>query len=396
MRIHRPLPLLYLPPEVGVGLTRLSGVEGLARSLIVTTVPLVALDRLGGKEAVSQGFTIGAVLTLLVTLNIGRLEALVARRWVMTGGIVALFGAAIMFTTSAPATFIVGIGLRSAAASTFSVLLTIYVMEYIGKGELTRIESTRMLYNGVAWLIGPLLGVQLAAWSNDNAPFLLSACLSIVLLAYYWWLRLGRSEVITEPRGKAPSPIANVPRFFRRRSMRIAYGISFIRATFWVSLFVYGPIYVVEAGLDPAVAALMLSGVAGLLLFSPFIRRVADRVGSRQVIVAGFGTIATAMLALALIGDPRPAGLIAWGIAACGGAVIDVVGNIPFMRMVKPRERVAMATVFSTWREMSALLSPLLATIVLTVGLAFEWFYVAIAVLCLITALSATRLPRRL
>ncbi len=396
MRIHRPLPLLYLPSEVGVGLTRLSGLEGLARSLIVTTVPLVALDRLGGKEAVSQGFTIGAVLTLAITLNVGRFEAIVARRWVMTAGILALFGAALLFTTSSATPFVVGIGLRSAAASTFSVLLTLYVMDYIGKAELTRIESNRMLYNGLAWLVGPLVGVQLAQRTGDNAPFLLSAALSLVLLAYYWWLRLGRSEVITAPRTPAPSPLASIGRFFGRRSMRIAYAISFVRATFWVALFVYGPIYVVEAGLDATAAALLLSGVASLLLFSPLIRRLADRIGSRQVIMTGFVVIAVALVGLAALGPPRQLGLIFWGLAASGGALIDVVGNIPFLRMVKPRERVAMATVFSTWREMSALVSPLLATVVLALDVAFEVYYLLIAGLCLATAGAASLLPRRL
>jgi len=76
--------------------------------------------------------------------------------------------------------------------------------------------------------------------------------------------------------------------------------------------------------------------------------------------------------------------------------MIDVVGNIPFMRMVKPRERVAMATVFSTWREMSALLSPLLAALILGVGLPFAAFFVLIAVLTGGAATLALWLPRRL
>ncbi|MEZ5341771.1 MAG: hypothetical protein R2706_10040 [Acidimicrobiales bacterium] len=36
-----------------------------------------------------------------------------------------------------------------------------------------------------------------------------------------------------------------------------------------------------------------------------------------------------------------PISLVFWLAAAVGGAAVDVLGNIPFMRMVKPRERTA-------------------------------------------------------
>jgi MFS family permease len=396
MRLHRPLPLLHLDKGVGTGLARLSGLEGLTRSLLVATVPLLALDRLGSKDAVSQAFTVGAVLTLLVTLNLGRMEELVARKWVMTFGIVALFSAAILFTLTYTPAFVVAIGLRSAAASTFSVLLTLYVMDHIGKGELTQMESSRMVYNGLGWLIGPLLGVWLISEVGEAAPFIVSACLSILLMAYYWWLRLGNSVVIVAARRGAPSPLRSIPRFFKQRYMRIAYAITFTRATFWVALFVYGPIYIVEAGLDDWVAGAFLSGVAAILLFSPLIRRVADAAGIRRVVIVSLCVIAANLIAIASLGDARPLGIVFWVGAALGGAAIDVVGNIPFMRTVKPRERVAMATVFSTWREMSALVSPLIGALVLAVSLPFQIYYLVIASMCTITALFATRLPRRI
>ena len=396
MRLHRPLPLLHLDEGVGTGLARLSGLEGLTRSLLVGTVPLLALERLGSKDAVSQVFTAGAVLTLLVTLNLGRLETLMPRRWVMTTAIVSLFSAAILFTFTVAPTFILAIGLRSAAASMFSVLLTLYVMDHIGKGELTRMESSRMVYNGVGWLIGPSLGVWLASNVDESAPFVLAAVLSVGLLAFYWWLRLGNSVVVVEAKSTAPSPLQNIPRFFKQRYLRIAYAITFTRATFWVALFVYSPIYVVEAGQDEWVAGAFLSAVAAILLFSPIIRRVAEHLGTRRIVIISFGVIGANMIAIATLGDPRPLGIAFWFGAAMGGAAIDVVGNIPFMRTVKPRERVAMATVFSTWREMSALVSPLIGVAVLALTLPFELYYLVIAAMAAITAAYATRLPRRI
>ncbi len=396
VRLHRPTSLGYLPEDTGRGITRLSGLEGLARSLLMGTVPLIALDRLGSKAVVSQAFAVAAVLTLVITLNLGRLEQRVARRFVMTFGILSLFGAAMLFIVDSVPTFVVAVGLRSTAASTFSVLVTLYVMDFIGKSELTRLESNRLVLTGLGWLIGPSLGLWLANNVDTSAPFLLSAFLSICLLAYYWRLRFEKYNVISEAKSTVGNPLKNVSRFFGQKYMRVAYVIVFIRAIFWVALFVFAPIYVVEAGLADWVAGALLSGVAGLLLAAPLTRRLADRWGTRAVINRGFLIVAASMIVLAFIGEARPVGIVFWMTAAIGASMIDVVGNIPFMRMVKPRERVAMATVFSTWREMSALMSPLLAALILGVGLPFAAFFLLIAFLATGAGVFAMRLPRRL
>jgi len=269
------------------------------------TVPLIALDRLGTKAAVSQAYAVGAALTLLITLNLGRLERLVARRYVMTFGILSLFSAAMLFMIDSVATFVVAVGLRSTAASTFSVLVTLYVMDFIGKSELTRLESNRMVLNGVGWLIGPSLGLWLANNVDPAAPFLLSAALSICLLGYYWWLRFEKYNVIAEAKSTTGNPLKNVKRFFGQKNMRIAYGLVFTRALFWVALFVFAPIYVVEAGLDDWVAGALLSVVAGLLLAAPLTRRLADRWGTRTVINRGYWLVSVSMVFLAIVGEPR-------------------------------------------------------------------------------------------
>ena len=101
------------------------------------------------------------------------------------------------------------------------------------------------------------------------------------------------------------------------------------------------------------------------------------------------------MVALYLIGEAKPVGLLFWVLASFGGAVVDVLGNIPFMRLVKPRERTEMTMIFSTWREGSQLLTPLLVSLVLLVA-PFEVFYLLLAAILISASAMATFLPRRL
>ena len=96
-----------------------------------------------------------------------------------------------------------------------------------------------------------------------------------------------------------------------------------------------------------------------------------------------------------LIGEAKPWGLIFWVLAAVGAAGLDVLGNIPFMRLVKPRERTEMTMVFSTWREMAELLNPLIISLILLV-LPFEVFYFVLGAGLLVAAYFASHLPARI
>jgi hypothetical protein len=65
------------------------------------------------------------------------------------------------------------------------------------------------------------------------------------------------------------------------------------------------------------------------------------------------------------------------------------------MRLVKARERSEMTMIFSTWREMSNLLTPLLVTLVLLIA-PIEVFYLLLAILLSLASVSVSFLPRRL
>lgn len=376
-----------------IALARLSGLEGFSRSVVTGVVPVVALDALGGKAAVSYVYLVGAFLTLGVSLNLGTFERHLPRRWLLTSAICCTLTASAVFAFVDGSLIAIAIALMSVAASVFSVCVSLFVMDVVAKQDLARNESRRIGYHGVAWLVGPSLGLW--AWERVGhvVPFALSAGTALLVLSYFRSLQLAPADKArTVP---TTNPLRTVPRYFSQRRLRVAYAITTTRSIFWFAVFVYGPIYVIEAGLPAWVGGALLSFVSSLLLFSHVVNRVAGNRGVRWIVLCSFGTIAAGALLLALIGDARPIGLLAWVLAAVGGAALDVVGNIPFMRLVRPRERVPMTGVFSTWREVSSLLAPALAALSLALG-SFRIFDVLLAALSLATALAATSLPRRL
>jgi len=392
---RRPAALLVVSGRAGESFARLNALEGIARSLLMGVIPLLALEALGSKEMVTRAYLLASILTLTITLNFAALERLLQRRWVVTLGVAFTMTAMTILILGEGMIMALAIGLQQAAASLFSVCLSLYIMDYIGKQELIYTETRRMLYAGIVWMVGPTLGLWL--WENTTswAPFSLTVFAAVGMLSYFWYLRLGHGQGIQKAKSRSINVFKIIPRYFKQRPLRIAYWITMSRSIFWVTLFIYGPIYVIEAKLPVWAAGGLLSLASALLLISPLIRRFAGRIGTRQTIIIALVLVGYSMSMLYVIGEPKPIGLVFWVSAALGGVTLDVLGNIPFMRMVKPRERTEMTMIFSTWREGSQLLTPLLVSTVLLFA-PFEIFYVLLALFLFGAAIKASFLPRRL
>jgi MFS family permease len=173
--------------------------EGFSRAVMVGVVPLTALEALGSKAAVSYVFAGGAVITTAFTLTAGRLEARIQRRWLTTMASGLVLVAALLFMVADGPWFALAEGMRSAEASLFSVCLSLYIMDFIGKRELTGTESRRLMHSGAAWLVGPSVGGWLYSTGHPNAPFIVSAVTTISVVAYFWRLRIHRNPILIAP-----------------------------------------------------------------------------------------------------------------------------------------------------------------------------------------------------
>ncbi|MEK9744023.1 MAG: MFS transporter [Gammaproteobacteria bacterium] len=372
----------------------MAGLEGFARGVIVGIVPLIALDIFGTKAMVSVVYFLASTFVVLITLNLARIERLLHRRWLITMGFGFLMIGAILLWSHTKLGIAVGIGMRASAASIFSVCLALYIMDYISKQQFRVMESRRMVFQAVAWISAPSIGTYLWDHGHFTAPFLLTVLAGATLIVYFWRLRLGSNPVIKKSESKIISPLKAVPHFFSQKRLRIAYTICISRSAFWVTIFIYGPIYVIEAGFPIWMSGGLLSAASGLLFISPLVSRFAGIYGARSLILIGLTISAMSLIGLALVGSPKPIGLVFWMLGSVGATILDVLGNIPFMRSVRPRERPAMTVVFTTWREGSELLTPAVAAVVLFLA-PFWVFYILLAVVLIFAAFLAARLPRR-
>jgi predicted MFS family arabinose efflux permease len=156
-------------------------------------------------------------------------------------------------------------------------------------------------------------------------------------------------------------------------------------------------LYLVISGHSDLVSAVVISLGNAMLFLTVLIGRFAERVGVRRVIIGAYLLCGAAMLAAAALA------VVGWSVAVAGllllAAVwvsgLDAVGNIPFLRAVRARERAEMATVFRTYIDLSELLpSALFALLLSFFGL--ESVFAATGVAMLAVAVFARHLPRAL
>jgi ACDE family multidrug resistance protein len=363
---YLPLALKHTPTPLVEHFALLAGLEAAVRGILISAMPLAVYQALGTAQATSVAYFAAGLVALIWGLMVPWATRFLPRRWAYTTGCllyVAGMGLAILGQTwSLPLALICN---AMATATTF-VCFNAYVLDYVDRENLGRSQSVQMAYAAAPWSIGPLTGV----WLHDQwapAPFLLAGGFALLLLTVFWILRLGNGKQIQRARGPAVNPLGYLGRFFRQPRLIAGWFFAVMRSCGWWVYVVYLPIFCVEAGLGDKVGGIALSVSNALLFVAPALNRIARRMSVRRSVRMAFLGCGGLMMAAALVS------FLPWATVAMVFAssfflvMLDVVGGLPFLMSVKPSERTEMSAVYSSFRDVSGILTPGAAWLVLFV-----------------------------
>jgi hypothetical protein len=157
-------------------------------------------------------------------------------------------------------------------------------------------------------------------------------------------------------------------RFFAQPRLIAGWSFAVVRSCGWWVYVVYLPIFCIEQGLGDKVGGVALSMSNALLFVTPLMLRAANRLSVRRSVQGAFALGALAFLASSLV---APLPWISVGLLMAGTVllvVLDVIGGLPFLMAVKPSERTEMAAIYSSFRDVSGILTPGTAWLVLMVA----------------------------
>jgi ACDE family multidrug resistance protein len=358
--------LRHAPAPSVRGFAMLAGAEAMARGILISVFPLAMYQALQDALFVSEVYFVVGVISLMAGLMVPFLSRLIARRWVyIIGASCFVLGSVLAIEGSPEATVGALLLITVATVMTF-VCFNAYVLDYVARIELGRCETSRMFYSALGWTIGPALGVVLMGWWRP-APFLVAALASTVMLGMFLFMRLGNGKLIIKSRKAPTNPLAYLPRFFAQPRLIAGWFFAVLRSCGWWIYVVYLPIFAIENGFGDQLGGIALSISNGALFVTPLMLRWMQKRSIRIAVRTGFFASATLFVLGALISGLPWAAVLSLMLASFFLILLDVSAGLPFLLAVRPSERTEMSAVYASYRDISGILTPGLAWLVLLV-----------------------------
>jgi MFS transporter, ACDE family, multidrug resistance protein len=371
--LERAVPEWLRHPPAGAARTptarafaALAGIEALIRGTLLSVLPLAMYTALGDAQRVSAVYFAVGLLSLCFGMLLPWINRRVPRRWLYTvGGALYVVGCSLGMLGGP---YVVGALVACTLGTvTCFICLNAYVLDYIAKADLGRTETLRMFYSAFAWTAGPITGVLLwQLWRP--APFVMGAAFAVALIAVFWWLRLGNGKLIARARAPAPNPLAYLGRFVVQPRLIAGWLFAVVRSCGWWVYIVYLPIFAIENGLPEKLGGTVVSATNALLFATPLMLAWVQRGSVRRAVRTGFLVSGAAFLIAAALAPVPPLTVAALMLGSCFLVLLDIAGGLPFLMAVKPSERTEMAAVYSSFRDVSGILTPGLGALILMVA----------------------------
>ena len=355
-------------PTPGVrGFAVLSGCEAVARGVLISVMPIAVYTALGDARTVSEVYFLVGLLSLATGLLVPWLTRFVPRRYVYAAGCLSFIAGAMSAASGGTVPVIAGLALITLATVTVFVCTNAYVLDYIARTNLGQCETSRLFYAAFGWTLGPALGVSLHG-IGAPAPFAIAARAIAVMLGVFLRLRLGNGRLIMRAARPSPNPLGFISRFAAQPRLVAGWIFAVIRSCGWWVYVVYLPIFAIESGLGAQLGGWLLSLSNGMLFLAPTMLRWMQRNSVRRTVRTGFMASGLCFCAATALAGTPPIALAALVLASAFLILLDVSAGLPFLLAVKPSERTEMSAIYASYRDVSGILTPGAAWLVLLVA----------------------------
>lgn len=322
----------------------------------MSVYPLVLYRIWADAAIVSQIYFAVGVFSLLTVLTVPTLTRYLPRRWAHSLGVGFYITAAVLGMIGGKLTAFALLFTALGTAISF-VCYNANMLDYVAKTELGRLESMRLFYAGTGWAVGPFLGVWLLTfWSG--APFVLVGFAASTMLIMIWVIGMGSTSLTTPVGSVSPNPLRYLRRFLAQPRLIGGWWLAVLRSCGWSVYLVYVGIFAIESGLSDRIGGVAASLASTGLFFAPLMSRWIQRHSLRVAVRTGFLMSGGCFLLAGILSNWPWISIALLLLGAYFLILLDVCGGLPFLMSVKPSERTEMSAVYSTFRDVSNILTP--------------------------------------
>lgn len=337
--------------------------EAVVRGIMLSVYPLLMYRAWGDAAVVSKWYFLVGVVSLVTGLCVPMLTRHVPRRWAYSLG-VALYLLSAVFGFAGGTWTTLALLCHVTGTATVFVCFNAYVLDNVDKTDYGRLESRRLMFSAAGWTVGPVLGVWLLR-SSPALPFAIVGSGALIMLGAFWTLGLSAGRVSQQPRRGSSNPIGFLRRFAGQPRLVAGWLFAVLRSCGWSVYTVYVGIFAVQSGLGEQVGGVVASLANAGLFLAPLMLRWMHRHSVRHAVRSGF-LMGGCTFVLGGLLSPFPMVTVAILVLASYALVLlDVVAGLPFLMAVKPSQRTEMSAVYSSFRDVSGIVTPGLAWLVL-------------------------------
>ena len=185
------------------------------------------------------------------------------------------------------------------------------------------------------------------------------------LLAGFLYLRLGDGKLITKAKAPAVNPLSYVGRFFEQPRLVSGWLFAVVRSCGWWAYVVYLPIFALENGLGDRLGGVCLSITNAGLLLAPLMLRWMQKKSVKIAVRTGFLMSALAFVSASILGALPWSTVLLLFLGSYFLILLDICAGLPFLMAVKPSERTEMSAIYASFRDVSGVLTPGFAWVIL-------------------------------
>lgn len=255
------------------------------------------------------------------------------------------------------------LGALIAIASSLRITVTgLIVRDSSNAREVSKNEGVIYSLLNAAWFVGPLIAGYLANLYGFDSVFFLAFILALGSIFLFNFFRVKDDKKAGRVDTNIPKIVAD---FFRKKSLRRTYIISSSVSFWWVFIYIFMPIYIIDSGLSDIILGLFISAVTIPLIFGDYIfSRIAGQSGFKKLFFIGFMTLG--LLAISLFFVQNIYIILAMLIlASISVSMIEPTTEAYFLDTVSENERNRYYGVYTTAVHMGALAGSLPAAALL-------------------------------
>ncbi len=168
----------------------LSMIEAGARALIAGVIPLEAYRLLQEAQTISLVYTVVGLVGFAISFLIPLALRVIRRKWVFSVGVGCMIIAPLLLALSSVTPFLISLQLRGLSVVCVNIALNLYMLDYIRRKDFATSEPLRLAFLGVAWCIGPAVGIWLYKSYGILSVAVMAATLAVLALGFFWYLRV--------------------------------------------------------------------------------------------------------------------------------------------------------------------------------------------------------------